>query len=459
MKLFLNAVDVVKELASTSSTTKKLELLKNTVGTDLEKNIVFYFSNALNPELNFYIKKIPEYSVSTKLYGGFSDDFKILLKKLSNRTITGNAAKEEVKKCLSEMLPDYAELACNILLKDPKCGVSAKTFLKAYPHALPEMPKLCKANSYSEKNIGFIKYPAISQRKADGARVLVFTGNECVKPKIISGNGKELHGLNSIIKYAKKHFPFNYVIDGELLFVNDGKTLDRKTGNGYASKCILGTLEPEIEKNARICAWDIFPVSVYEEREKSERYALRFLYLTELCGNSDEIKYIDSIESKVVYSKDEAFNHFKEMIERGEEGTILKNTSFIWQGKRIKDCCKFKIAVQNTFKVTGFEYGNVNSKYAGKLGALTCESSDGKIVVNVGSGFSDSERNSLTPENTIGKCIEVVSNGIIDSKTSNGVYSLFLPRYIEFRLDKNEADSYEAVKASVEGSNNLIRGK
>ena len=92
------------------------------------------------------------------------------------------------------------------------------------------------------------------------------------------------------------------------------------------------------------------------------------------------------------------------------------------------------------------------------LGALTCESSDGKIRVNVGSGFTDEDRKSITPENSIGKFIEVVSNGIINT-VDREEYSLFLPRFVEFRFDKDEADSFDAVKATTSCSNLLTERK
>ena len=452
--------EFIRSLSEESSINRKIELLESVIGTELEEEVMFYFYNSLNSELNFYIKKIPVYTTSTKSYNGFTDKFRNLLKKFSSRSITGNKARDAVQESLSEMSYDYAILACNILLKDPKCGVSVKTVSKVFHDLIPEKPKLCKANSFSEKNMQYIKYPAYSQRKADGARVLIFTGKYNEKPKIVTSNGNLITCLPSLEEFIKKHFPLKYVIDGELLFVENGKVLDRKTGNGLVSRCISNTLPHELEQNARVCAWDIFSDAVYRGNEKSETYSNRFMYLITLCSNvaPKEVPFIEAIETKVVNDFDEAYSHFREMIERGEEGTILKNTSSYWEGKRIKDCCKFKLAIQNTLKVTGYEYGDVNSKYAGMLGALTCESSDGKIRVNVGSGFTDEDRKSITPENSIGKFIEVVSNGIINT-VDREEYSLFLPRFVEFRFDKDEADSFDAVKATTSCSNLLTERK
>ena len=450
-----------EELANTSSTAKKVWLLKDTVGCYFEDELKFYFYNALNPELNFYIKKIPDYKPNAEGYKGFTDRFKTVLNNLARRVLSGNKARDAVQECLSEMSPEYAKLSCNILLKDPKCGVSVKTFSKVYPDVIPEKPKLCKANSFSKKNISYIRYPAISQRKADGARVLVFTGDYDGEPRIVSSNGNPITCLPSLSEFVKSHFPLNYVIDGELVFMENGKAMERKKGNGLVSKCILNTLPPEMEKQAKIYAWDIIPEDVYKGLEPSDTCLARYLYLGELCSkvSDKEHRYIEAIETKMVYNFTEAFDHFSEMVKQGEEGIILKNANSLWEGKRIKDCCKFKIAIQNTLKVTGFEYGDKNSKYSGMLGALTCESSDGIIKVKVGSGFSDEERKSITPENSIGKCIEVVSNGIIEATTNNGrEYSLFLPRFIEFR-DKNEADSFDTIKLTVEGSKLLTEKK
>jgi len=81
------------------------------------------------------------------------------------------------------------------------------------------------------------------------------------------------------------------------------------------------------------------------------------------------------------------------------------------------------------------------------FGSITCRTSDQLLEVNV-SGFSDELRNDIfnRKDELYGTIMAVRSNNIMPPTTSNGLYSLFLPRFVEFRKDKTTADSLQQVK-------------
>jgi ATP-dependent DNA ligase len=83
-------------------------------------------------------------------------------------------------------------------------------------------------------------------------------------------------------------------------------------------------------------------------------------------------------------------------------------------------------------------------KYAGMLGAIICESSDGVVKTRVGSGFSDKQRKELTSEDLIGRIAAVKYN--MRSVDKQGNHSLFLPIILEIRTDKDEADPASLIK-------------
>ena len=83
-------------------------------------------------------------------------------------------------------------------------------------------------------------------------------------------------------------------------------------------------------------------------------------------------------------------------------------------------------------------------KNKGRLGALVCESSDGKIRVNVGSGYSDEQREAYGKQ-VVGKIATVKYNARIQDK-GNNIESLFLPVFIELREDKDTADESIRIK-------------
>ena len=78
------------------------------------------------------------------------------------------------------------------------------------------------------------------------------------------------------------------------------------------------------------------------------------------------------------------------------------------------------------------------------LGAIVCESSDGIVKVNVGSGFNDAHRKSLKKKDLVGKVVAIKYNARIKNKL--GDESLFLPIFIEVREDKDVADSSKDIK-------------
>ena len=87
-------------------------------------------------------------------------------------------------------------------------------------------------------------------------------------------------------------------------------------------------------------------------------------------------------------------------------------------------------------KVVAIQEGT--GKYKGKIGALLCESGDGNVKVSVGSGLTDEQR-SLPESDYIGKIISVKYNTKIPNYDKSGE-TLFLPRFVEIRLDKDSAD-------------------
>jgi ATP-dependent DNA ligase len=137
----------------------------------------------------------------------------------------------------------------------------------------------------------------------------------------------------------------------------------------------------------------------------------------------------------------EAQRHFEKWLAQGQEGTILKDKNGIWEDKRSKGQIKFKGELECDLQIVDWEEGTGKNK--GRLGALVCESSDGVIRVNVGSGYSDEQRDEFTKK-VIGKIVTVKYNARIKDKS--GVESLFLPVFIELREDKNKAEASKSIK-------------
>jgi DNA ligase-1 len=96
---------------------------------------------------------------------------------------------------------------------------------------------------------------------------------------------------------------------------------------------------------------------------------------------------------------------------------------------------KQKPFIEVSLAVTAVEEGTGRNQ--GKLGALVCEGVDDgkKIVVNVGSGLTDDQREEfwMAKDSLIGQVVEVRADAATRSQDSEDLWSLRFPRFLRFR--------------------------
>ncbi len=282
------------------------------------------------------------------------------------------------------------------------------------------------------KMIDRINFPCIGQTKMDGMRALIVVKDN--EPIVYSRNGKVMEGLGKHFEPMVAHNEMVY--DGELSVLDDdGKLLDRKSGNGILHKAVVGTISPEEIERVRITLWDIVSTHAWEDGYDATPYHARLRELKALPIND----LFSVVETHTLDNMDQAQTLFEEMLAKGEEGIILKNNEHPWENKRSTQIVKMKEILEMDLKVIGYAEGT--GKYVGMMGALQCENKDGSIKVDVGTGYNDAQRTDLwnKKDKVIGKIISVQYNAVIDRKDKD-VKSLFLPVFVELRPDKGEAD-------------------
>ncbi len=205
-------------------------------------------------------------------------------------------------------------------------------------------------------------------------------------------------------------------------------------------------LEELIKKNSEIAqyatfiAWDIVDFSstlMYEDRY--DEYVRRWDNLTEVQKHNSNIWVA---EAKVIKTEKEAMDFYEHCIKHGHEGAVLKNIKSVWQPKRTKDLGKMKGEEEADLIVVGWELGT--GKNSGRLGNIIAETADSKLRVNVGTGFKDGDRDQPA-EYFLDKIVTIKYNQLIQDKKS-GKWTLFLPVYIERRLDKDVANNFGDLK-------------
>jgi ATP-dependent DNA ligase len=438
--------DLFEQLASTASRLEKEALLQARRDDALLQQTI---KLALDPFTQFYIRKIPRYDQIYKTTFGLEwalDE----LSKLSSREYTGNKAIEHLTYILSSLTEDNAKVIERVIRKDLRCGVSDATANKIWPALIPEYPCML-ASGFDQKLVDKITWPACVQLKLDGMRFNAIVRDG--KVEFRSRNGKELIIPNRLFEESfvelMKHYGAEYVFDGELLIVDDsGKVVPRQTGNGILSKSIKGTMSEDEAKQVRATLWDAIPLENFVKGRDEETYETRLPKLVNAISHVKNVHtpvghFIDLVWTKRVDDIHEAKRIFEKFLAKGEEGTILKTLDMIWENKRSKKQIKFKGELECDLICVDWEEGT--GKNVGRLGALVLESADRQLRVNVGTGFSDEQRDKITKKNVLGKVVSVKYNSKIQDKNSSNV-SLFLPVFVEIREDKDVADTLEIIK-------------
>ena len=444
-----SVIEILNELESDNSRLFKVDVLEQNLDNKLLERVL---KATLDPYTQYYIRKIPDYDRGDKEFRNPLEWALDNLDKLSSRELTGNIAKQHLVDILENLTASDADVIERVIGGDLRCGVSTSTVNKVYGKGFISTYPCMLAGAYNEKNFKHIKYPALVQTKLDGMRanILMFDDG---KVEVRSRNGKLLELHNHFDDYSKSLFYKGAtldnlsqfrdgVIDGELVVLSEDGTsvLDRKTGNGILNKAVKGTITKEDAKRVRMIAWDLIPMDDFKIGHSNVPYFDRLevlgIRLEEAYNTSPDGDLIKLVPNIPVENIEQANELFQIALNNGEEGIILKNGDSPWEDKRSKYQVKMKAELEADLLVTAWNEGT--GRIEGKMGSVTCVSADGGLEVNVGSGFNDEDRE-MVAEDIVGKIITVKYNEVIQDKRKS-TKSLFLPIYIETRLDKSKAD-------------------
>jgi hypothetical protein len=436
----MNINAFLNDLAANPSRNYKIEQLEKHVNNETLREVVRL---ALCPFTQFYQRKIPNYTCD-----GTNANIEAVLPALydlSAREVTGNAAIEYLRMLLSSLNEDDAKVLERIIDKSLDCGVQVSTANAVWSGLIREYPvMLC--SQFEQKLVDKIKFPAYAQMKMDGMRFNAIVRDGKVEYR--SRNGKEIQLLGNLDEqFIAMAGEVDCVFDGELLVMlpGDHQFADRQTGNGILNKANKGTISAEEAAMVHASVWDLIPYAYFTDGHCPVPYSKRFSSLEQLIQKqSADNKRVWLVSSQIVQTIDEAQEMFQEYLSLGYEGIILKDGSGIWEDKRAKHQIKFKGELECDLKIVAVEEGS--GKYAGMLGAMICESSDGVVKVSVGSGLNDEHRINLwhIKQEILDKIVAVKYNTRIKNK--QGEESLFLPIFIELRDDKDVADSSKNIK-------------
>ena len=388
---------------------------------------------ALDPMITFGLKQIPE-KKDEDGPGLDWDSFTLALTGFTTRNITGNTARDMITNMMrSATKRQWNSWYRRILIKDLRCGVSEKTINKVVEknyskYIIPVFAcQLSHDSANHESKVGGEKMIEV---KLDGVRVITIvypTG----RVDQYSRNGKELVNFEKIKKQLSEvahTFSEPMVLDGEIMsssFQDLMKQVHRKS-NVAADDAILNL-------------FDFLPLDKFEDGVARIPQLLRSQQLQEWYNNnSTQLPNVEVLQHEIVnISTPDGERRFKEInakaIEGGYEGIMIKEINAPYQCKRTTHWLKMKPFIEVSLEVVRVEEGT--GRNAGRLGALVCEGEDdGKLIkVNVGSGFTDSDRDSFYQSRATlpGQIVEVRADAV--TQNQDGSYSLRFPRFLRFR--------------------------
>ena len=426
--------EIIKLLEADNSRLAKEKILRDEAGC-ANKEFFHGVRLALDPLITYGVKKVD----IQKGPGGPGLDWTIFQQALDGlraREITGNAAQLVLDTMMETATQEqWNDWYRRILIKDLRCGVSEKTVnnvvKKDYPdYIIPVFTcQLAHDGANHEKKLVGKKQIEV---KLDGVRVIAIL-HKNKRPEVFSRNGKQFHNFEHIVDQLA-HVVETYgigtdmILDGEVMsssFQDLMKQVHRKT-NVQSDDAILhcfdmitleefqqgGSLRPQHQRSQELDSW-------------IEKHAPELPHVATLTWEDVDL---DTDQGQATLKQ---IN--KQAIDGGYEGIMIKDPNAGYECKRSHSWLKMKPFIEVSLEVKDVEEGTGRNE--GRLGALVCSGvDDGKqIMVNVGSGFSDSDRSEFySVRNSLpGQIVEVRADAI--TQNQDGTYSLRFPRFKGFR--------------------------
>jgi DNA ligase-1 len=390
---------------------------------------------ALDPMITFGLKQIPE-KKDEDGSGLDWDSFSLIITGFVNRSLTGNLARDTVAKMMkSATKAQWNGWYRRILIKDLRCGVSEKTVNKVVEKKWPDyaIPIFsCQLAHDSANHESKVSGQKLIEVKLDGVRVITIVYPDG-RVDMFSRNGKELvnfpHVTEQISAVVKKTPPpYALVLDGEIMSSSfqDLMTQVHRKSDVKANDAILNLFD--------MCPLEDFEKGFWDKSQtvRSQMVQAWVEQNNEMLPNvtclANELVDLDTDAGQLRYKEINA-----QAVTGGYEGIMIKDPEAGYECKRSVAWLKLKPFIEVSLEVVDVEEGT--GRNVGRLGAIVCQGvDDGKAIrVNVGSGFSDSDRDIFwtSRDSLLGQIVEVRADAV--TQNQDGTYSLRFPRFLRFR--------------------------
>jgi DNA ligase-1 len=421
-----------------------------TLGSSNAHRFLTLLKVCYNPYVTFGVKQVPnrEFDDGMEVESENPwDEFDELLHELGQRGLTGNAARDAIEELsLRFDSVEWNTFLAPVLRRDMRAGISDKTINKICKKTDYEIPIFgCQLATNSE-NRPEMKGIKRLEPKLDGVRVLMTVipaDSGEVTVMSLSRNGKLFENFTHIEEQVRdnwlkmvrktkiaKQLSNGFVLDGEVI----GNTFQELMRQARRKENVQAT-------DSVFNIFDIIPLHDFRRGHWNAQLSKRIDALESMRSvieNMPNVELLPHLMVDLDYAegRDQLMRYAKDQVNAGFEGIMIKDVDAPYECKRNTFWMKWKPTITVDLTVIALEEGT--GRNAGRLGALVCEGvDDGKeIRVNVGSGFSDGDRDDYwaNSNSVVGRTAEILCD--IITQNQDGTYSLRFPRFVRFRDDK-----------------------
>jgi len=434
---------IIEELNADNGANHKMDVLRKHADSDLLKRVLKMTYDKATFTYGVTMKNaLFEYDPMSVKSGTLTLEqaLNVLQSRFATRSVTGHAALKLLGELHNGLEDKDAVVFTKIVDRDLRINMGRSNINKVFKGLIVK-PVYMRCGTYNEKTAKkFNMDRAIVQLKADGTYREFNVENGRVT--CISRQGEEYHYPEINAELVRQ--PLSAVYFGELTVYRDGKLLDRATGNGLLRK-------DDFPENCKVVfdCWDCVGQKEYNNAiakiKGTVPYDKRFQIVQRLFApfNTDPLKNpVRAIESRSVNSMAEALSYTAEVMNRGLEGTIIKERGAIFRDGTSLQQLKLKLEIDVDVRVTGFLEGTPGTVREKTFGSMLFETDDGLIKGRT-SGFTNAQLEDFNSRRDwcVGKIITVTCNDITKGR-DNDHHALSHPRFIEFRdEDKSETDT------------------
>lgn len=424
-----------------------------TLGSENAKNFLSFLKSCYNPYVTYGVKQVPSrLDMDTTVENENPwHEFKVLLKSLSNRELSGHAARDAIEEMSYRFdSEEWNNFCAPIIRRDMRAGISLTTINKICKKTEYEIPVFgCQLATNSEGRPEMAGSKRL-EPKLDGVRVLMVVELNDMGETIVtsfSRNGKIFENFGHIEEQISENYTklmrasMNATHHGRALVngvVFDGEVI----GNSFQELMRQARRKDNVQAEDSVFnIFDVIPLAEFSRGHWNAQLAKRVNILEALRPVIDTMPNVEllphiMVDLDTVEGRTQLDKYAKDMVNQGFEGIMIKNMAAPYECKRSTSWMKWKPTITVDLEVVGVEEGTGRNR--GRLGALVCNGiDDGKeITVNVGSGFSDSHRDDFWDNRNlvIGRTVEILCDVI--TQNQDGTYSLRFPRFVRFRDDK-----------------------